>query len=225
MERIGSTTTDARTAEQSGCHSRPCGRASRAALLLTSALLAGTALAAAGCAGGEESGQAGPRVARGYAEELGVDLDAMTRRPDGLYVQDLKEGTGARVDSGDVVVVHYTGWLPNGTKFDSSHDRGRPLTDLAIGYGRVIDGWDRGLVGMRAGGHRRLVIPPELGYGATRNGPIPANSTLVFDVEVLEVENRTPERDDAAADSGAPATDPEAATGAVTEAATEGGSR
>ena len=155
-------------------------------------VLAGvTMLAAGGCAGGEESGQAGPRVARAYAEELGVDLDAMTRRPDGLYVQDLREGTGARVDSGDVVVVHYTGWLPSGTKFDSSHDRGRPLTDLAIGYGRVIDGWDRGLVGMRAGGQRRLVIPPELGYGATRTGPIPANSTLVFDLELVDVENRS----------------------------------
>ena len=109
------------------------------------------------------------------------------------------EGEGARADSGDIVTVHYTGWLPTGRKFDSSRDRDTPF-EVAIGYGRVIDGWDQGIVGMRVGGQRRLVIPPALGYGAQGTGPIPGGSTLVFDVELLDVVNRVPEGG-AAADS------------------------
>ncbi|MGK7312484.1 MAG: FKBP-type peptidyl-prolyl cis-trans isomerase [Candidatus Longimicrobiales bacterium M2_2A_002] len=116
----------------------------------------------------------------------------MERRPTGLYVRDLVEGEGARADSGDIVTVHYTGWLPTGRKFDSSRDREAPF-EVAIGYGRVIDGWDQGIVGMRVGGQRRLVIPPALGYGAQGSGPIPGSSTLVFDVELLDVVNRVPE--------------------------------
>lgn len=129
------------------------------------------------------------RVAERYASALDVDLDRMERRPTGLHVQDLVVGDGARADSGDVVVVHYTGWLAQGTKFDSSRDRGEPF-EVAIGYGRVIDGWDQGIVGMRVGGQRRLVIPPGMAYGPSGRGPIPGNSTLVFDVELLEVEDR-----------------------------------
>lgn len=130
------------------------------------------------------------RVAESYASALNVDLDAMERRPTGLHVQDVVVGDGARADSGDVVIVHYTGWLPQGKPFDSSVDRGEPL-EVAIGYGRVIAGWDQGIVGMRIGGQRRLVIPPGLGYGEQGMGPIPGNSTLVFDVELLEVEDRS----------------------------------
>ncbi|HUG40903.1 MAG TPA: FKBP-type peptidyl-prolyl cis-trans isomerase [Longimicrobiales bacterium] len=132
------------------------------------------------------------RVTVDYARALGVDLSAMEyRRHSGLYVQDLVVGEGARADSGDVVAVYYTGWLASGRQFDARRD-GRPF-EVAIGYGRVIDGWDQGIVGMRVGGQRRLVIPPALGYGARGQGPIPSNATLVFDVELVEVENRVPE--------------------------------
>ena len=146
-------------------------------------------LALAACSGGEsEPGDQLPaqyRVADRYVRALGVDLDSMTMRYNGLYVRDLTVGEGARVDSGDVATVHYTGWLPNGEEFDSSRERS-PY-DVAVGYGRVIEGWDQGLVGMREGGRRQLVIPPALGYGASGRGSIPGNATLVFDVELLAV--------------------------------------
>ena len=131
------------------------------------------------------------RVATDYASRLDVDLTQMERRSSGLYVEDMVVGDGARADSGDIVTVHYTGYLPQGTVFDSSRD-GDPF-EVAIGYGRVIQGWDTGVVGMRVGGQRRLIIPPGLGYGARGQGPIPGNSTLVFDVELIDVVNRTPE--------------------------------
>lgn len=144
------------------------------------------------------------RVASEYAAALQVDLDAMDYRAhSGLYVEDLVVGEGPRADSGDVVTVHYTGWLPTGRQFDSSRDRGEPF-EVALGYGRVIRGWDEGVVGMRVGGQRRLVIPPALGYGARGRGAIPANSTLVFDVELLGVENRVPEDGTEAAPEGEP---------------------
>lgn len=131
------------------------------------------------------------QVAERYVSSLGVNLDSMEMRYNGLHVQDLEAGEGARADSGDIATVHYTGWLPNGEVFDSSRER-QPF-EVALGYGRVINGWDQGLVGMREGGRRLLVVPPGLAYGTSRRGPIPANSTLVFEVELLEVENRTPE--------------------------------
>lgn len=152
-------------------------------------------MALAGCGGGESSPRdqlpAQYRVADRYVRSLGVTLDSMEMRYNGLYVRDLVVGEGSRVDSGDVATVHYTGWLPNGEEFDSSRERS-PY-DVALGYGRVIDGWDQGLVGMREGGRRQLVIPPGLAYGTSGRGSIPANATLIFDVEVLSVENRTPE--------------------------------
>lgn len=132
------------------------------------------------------------RVATDYARALNVDLTAMDyRRHSGLFVQDVVVGEGARADSGDVVSVRYTGWLSSGRQFDSSRD-GRPF-EVPIGYGQVIQGWDQGIVGMRVGGQRRLVIPPALGYGAGGRGAIPSNATLVFDVELVDVENRVPE--------------------------------
>lgn len=139
------------------------------------------------------------RVEERYHASLRVDLTEMARRPTGLYVQDVVTGEGARADSGDVVTVHYTGRLPNGNTFDSSRERDQPF-EFALGYGRVIDGWDQGVVGMRVGGQRRLVIPPALAYGERGTGPIPGGSTLVFDVELLDVENRVPE-DGAATDT------------------------
>lgn len=104
----------------------------------------------------------------------------------GLKVEDLKVGDGKEVKSGDTVVIHYTGTLQNGTKFDSSYDRGAPF-ETQIGVGRVIKGWDLGVVGMKVGGKRKLTILPELGYGAQSVGTIPPNSTLIFEVELIDV--------------------------------------
>jgi len=120
-----------------------------------------------------------------FATELNVNLDQMHETPSGLRYQDLEQGTGTEATAGRTVAVHYTGWLADGREFDSSVG-GEPLV-FPLGRGAVIDGWDEGVAGMRVGGKRKLVIPPALGYGAQRNGPIPANATLVFDVELLEV--------------------------------------
>jgi FKBP-type peptidyl-prolyl cis-trans isomerase FkpA len=123
-------------------------------------------------------------VATEYAASLGVDLSAMTKTASGLYYQDLEEGSGEAAKTGDPVLANYTGWLPDGTKFDSSYDRGEPL---AFTVGGLIAGWNEGVVGMKVGGKRRLVIPPGLGYGKQPNGPIPAMSTLVFDIDLVAI--------------------------------------
>ena len=103
----------------------------------------------------------------------------------GLKYYDFEVGSGEQPSAGDSVTVHYTGWLEDGTKFDSSLDRGQPFT-LVLGQGNVIPGWDEGLSTMRYGGRRQLVIPPELGYGEQgAPGAIPPNSTLIFEVELL----------------------------------------
>jgi FKBP-type peptidyl-prolyl cis-trans isomerase FkpA len=105
----------------------------------------------------------------------------------GLKYEDLVEGDGAEAAAGQRVVVHYTGWLTDGRKFDSSRDRNDPF-DFALGKGQVIRGWDEGVAGMKVGGTRRLTIPPHLGYGARgAGGVIPPNATLVFEVELLDV--------------------------------------
>ncbi len=107
--------------------------------------------------------------------------------PSGLKYVDLKVGDGAVAEEGMTATVHYTGWLTNGTKFDSSVDRSQPF-EFKLGAGQVIRGWDEGVKGMRAGGKRKLTIPPELGYGERGAGAsIPPNSTLVFEVELLGV--------------------------------------
>jgi peptidylprolyl isomerase len=118
-----------------------------------------------------------------YAPALNVDLEAMNRSESGLYTQDLEVGTGEEVVPGRTAFVHYSGWLPNGTLFDTSRDDGRYFS-FVVGQGRVIKGWDEGVVGMRVGGKRRLVIPSELGYGEVGAGPIPPHSVLIFDVEL-----------------------------------------
>ena len=97
----------------------------------------------------------------------------------------LAEGTGATTQNGQTLTVHYTGTLQNGTKFDSSVDRGKPY-QFRLGTGTVIKGWDEGLLGMKVGGKRKLVIPAALGYGARGNSNIPPNSTLLFDIELID---------------------------------------
>jgi FKBP-type peptidyl-prolyl cis-trans isomerase FkpA len=108
--------------------------------------------------------------------------------PNGMEFIDIQVGTGDEAQSGKQVTVHYTGWLTDGKKFDSSRDRRDPF-QFALGRGQVIKGWDEGVNGMRVGGQRRLIIPPSLGYGQRgAPGAIPPNATLIFDVELLKVQ-------------------------------------
>ena len=110
-----------------------------------------------------------------------------TTTASGLVFEELVVGTGNTAAAGQKVSVHYTGWLTNGTKFDSSKDRGEPFV-FPLGKGHVIRGWDEGVAGMKVGGKRKLTIPPTLGYGARgAGGVIPPNATLVFEVELLDV--------------------------------------
>jgi FKBP-type peptidyl-prolyl cis-trans isomerase FkpA len=105
----------------------------------------------------------------------------------GLQYQDIVVGSGAEAQPGATVSVHYTGWLTDGTKFDSSVDRNKPI-EFVLGTGHVIQGWDEGLTGMKVGGQRRLTVPPELGYAEKGYPPvIPPNATLIFDVELVDV--------------------------------------
>jgi peptidylprolyl isomerase len=142
----------------------------------------------AGC-GDDDETTAPPTTSTGvvetttFAPALGVDVKAAgwTRTPTGLYYRTLSSATGASATAanGQRVSVRYTGWLANGTQFESS------TYTFVLGRGEVIAGWDQGIVGMRVGERRQLVIPPALGYGAQANNAIPANSILVFNVELL----------------------------------------
>ncbi len=104
-----------------------------------------------------------------------------------LKIEELQVGTGKEATAKTKITVHYTGWLTNGTKFDSSVDRGQPFV-FTLGVGQVIQGWDQGFAGMKVGGKRKLTIPPHMGYGARgAGGSIPPNSTLIFEVELISV--------------------------------------
>jgi FKBP-type peptidyl-prolyl cis-trans isomerase len=122
-----------------------------------------------------------------FAAELNVDLDRMTRTSSGLYYEDVSVGAGTQATVGAEVDVLYSGWLPNGSLFDSRTASSNPFSFI-LGIGQVIAGWDEGVSGMRVGGIRLLVVPPQLGYGPSANGPIPGNSVLVFRVQLLAVD-------------------------------------
>lgn len=121
-----------------------------------------------------------------FAPSLTGTSGAEVTTPSGLKYTDLVVGAGPSPQPGQTVTVNYTGTLTDGTKFDSSFDHGQPYS-FVIGQGKVIKGWDEGVMTMKVGGRRKLVIPPSLGYGAMPQPTIPANSTLVFDVELLGV--------------------------------------
>lgn len=121
-----------------------------------------------------------------YHPDLDIAIAEMRQLTSGLLYQDDSVGTGDSVAVGRTVVVHYTGWLPDGTQFDSSRDAGEPFS-FTVGRGEVIEAWEEGLVGMRVGGRRKLVVPPALGYGESGIGPIPGNAILVFAIELLEI--------------------------------------
>jgi FKBP-type peptidyl-prolyl cis-trans isomerase FkpA len=122
-----------------------------------------------------------------FAPELGIELSRMTRAPDGFYLADRVEGVGEEARLNSRVTIHYLGWHPDGTLFESSAAEGGPV-EFTVGDGRVIRGWDLGIRGMRAGGRRILVIPPGLAYGSRGiPGVIPGNATLVFEVQLVAV--------------------------------------
>ena len=155
--------------------------------LLFAALLATFATLPA-CRPGSDRAPMNPDPATNtYAPALGVNLSAFTKQPSGLYVRDDTIGTGAVAEQGRTVEVHYTGWLPDGDKFDASRDHGESFR-FTLGRQEVIAGWDEGVAGMRVGGTRTLLVPPTLGYGAEgAGGVIPPNAVLVFRVELLGV--------------------------------------
>jgi len=122
----------------------------------------------------------------GFANRKSSTPNAVSTTASGLKIDDLIVGTGQAAKAGDTISVHYTGYLADGTKFDSSLDRNQPY-EFVLGQGNVIPGWDQGLVGMKVGGKRKLTIPPELAYGAQGTGPIPPNATLTFEVQLLGI--------------------------------------
>jgi FKBP-type peptidyl-prolyl cis-trans isomerase FkpA len=137
-----------------------------------------------GCSHTTDVGPPSDPATETYAASLGVDIAKMTKISDQLFFQDIVAGTGASAARGSTITANYTGWLANGTQFDSNAG-GAPIGPLVLGQGQVIAGWDIGISGMKVGGTRRLVIGSTLGYGAGGSGKIPPNATLVFDVQLV----------------------------------------
>jgi peptidylprolyl isomerase len=169
--------------------------AGRKRFVVVVVLVAGLGLVATVAACGGNDAEASPTPSASLAQspsgtQAAGGPPAVSGEPtttaSGLQFIDVKVGDGASPQTGQTVVVHYTGWLANGTKFDSSVDRGQPFS-FVIGTGQVIKGWDEGVATMKVGGKRRLIIPPELGYGANDYGPIPGNAQLIFDVELIQI--------------------------------------
>lgn len=142
-----------------------------------------TACASGGGAAGRAAPVERPMESIPFASSLDIQLDKMTKTSTGLRYRDIDVGTGPVIKEHMDIKVLYTGYLTNGVKFDST-GVGQPLT-IPIGRGRVIKGWDEGIIGMRVGGRRQLIVPPELAYGSNRAGSIPPDATLVFDVKVV----------------------------------------
>ena len=141
-------------------------------------------LTAAACLGDP----AAPKIeSTTFAPSLGVDLDASTRLGSGVYIRDLVVGTGATAQNGSVLNVHYSGALPGGFIFDDNVAGVDAPFNFTLGTGAVIKGWDQGLVGMKVGGRRQLIVPARLGYGAGGSGVIPPNAILVFTVELVSI--------------------------------------
>ncbi|HEV8062812.1 MAG TPA: FKBP-type peptidyl-prolyl cis-trans isomerase [Gemmataceae bacterium] len=138
-----------------------------------------------GCGAGGGNGTITPDD---VSKTFGSGDPKITTLPSGLMYQDVKEGTGAEAETGKSIHVHYTGYFVDGAKFDSSLKRGTPF-QVRLGAGQVIRGWELGIVGMKEGGKRKLLIPSALGYGPRGSGAsIPPNTNLVFDIELLKVE-------------------------------------
>ena len=153
------------------------------AIRKTFCLLLVVAFTVAACGGGEDPTDTGGSA----PDDSECDTSPMTT-DSGLEIQEIECGDGETAESGDTLVVHYTGTLADGTKFDSSLDRGEPFS-FKVGAGDVIQGWDEGFVGMKVGGKRKLTIPPELGYGEAGSPPvIPPNATLIFEVELVDIQ-------------------------------------
>jgi len=142
-----------------------------------------------GCASGGSGG--GPATeSLTFAASLTVDLPSMTRTSSGLHYQDLRLGEGREASAGDRVQVHYAGWLPDGTLFDAAVPPAEPVS-FTLGRGEVIRGWEEGVLGMRPGGVRKLVVPPGLAYGSRGvPGSVPRSATLVFQIELVGVGGR-----------------------------------
>lgn len=121
-------------------------------------------------------------------EELSIRMVFMAKKePAKFHIEDIQEGSGEEVHGGDYIKIHYKGTLEDGTEFDSSYSRGEPFK-TRIGVGEVIEGWDMGVLGMKVGGKRKMIIPPALAYGDQEIGLIPSNSTLIFEVELVGIE-------------------------------------
>lgn len=153
-------------------------------MILMAALVG--ALALTGCNTAAQTPAATAPAETPAAEAPVTETGTPTADVTELKVEDITVGTGAEAKPGDTVTVHYTGWLADGTKFESSKDSGRPF-EFQVGSGLVIKGWDVGVAGMKVGGVRRLTIPADMGYGAQGSGPIPPNATIVFEIELLAV--------------------------------------